>query len=378
MIYLDYSATTPVNREVLESFYKVSIDYPANANSLHKLGRESFHLMEAATNQVANLLGVLKEEVIFTSGATESNNLAILGTVLKYKSRGKHILTTKLEHSSILDTMDYLKNNGFEIEYLNILENGMVDLEDLKRKVRNDTVLVSINHVNSEIGLRQDVNKIGEILQKYPKVIFHVDGTQAIGKIKVNLDNIDLYSFSAHKIYGLKGVGCLIKKKHIELEPIIHGGKSQTIYRSGTPCVALYASLAKALKLALENLDNKYEYVLKLNQKLKKNLETMKGIYINSNENSIPHILNISILGIKPETLMHSLAEEDIYISTKTACSYDNSMSESVYEFTKNKEKAKTSVRISLSYLTVDKEIDIFLKVLEKQIEELRLKKGEY
>ena len=376
MIYLDYSATTPVEKQVLDSFNKVSLEYIGNANSLHKLGRESYHLMEASVKQIADLLKVNKDEVIFTSGASESNNLAIVGSVLKYKNRGKHILTTKLEHSSVLDTLKFLEKNGFEIEYINILDNGKIDINDLKNKIRDDTVLVSINQVNSEIGIIQDVNIIGKFLKKYPKIIFHVDGTQAIGKINVNLDSIDLYSFSGHKIYGLKGIGCLIKKKNIELEPIIHGGKSQTIYRSGTPVLPLYVSLAKALKLSLNDLDNKYDYVLKLNNKLKNNLETIKEIHINSNSNSIPHILNFSIKGIKPETLINSLSEEDIYISTKTACS-NSDISDSVLELTKDENLAKSSVRVSISHLTTEEEIDKFFNVLKNKIEELSIKKGE-
>ena len=376
MIYLDYSATTPVEKQVLDSFNKVSLEYIGNANSLHKLGRESYHLMEASVKQIADLLKVNKDEVIFTSGASESNNLAIVGSVLKYKNRGKHILTTKLEHSSVLDTLKFLENYDFEIEYINILDNGKIDINDLKNKIRNDTVLVSINQVNSEIGIIQDVNEIGEFLKQYPKIIFHVDGTQAIGKIKVNLDSIDLYSFSGHKIYGLKGIGCLIKKKNIELEPIIHGGKSQTIYRSGTPVLPLYVSLAKALKLSLNDLDNKYDYVLKLNNKLKNNLDTIKEIHINSNTNSIPHILNFSIKGIKPETLINSLSEEDIYISTKTACS-NSDISDSVLELTKDENLAKSSVRVSISHLTTEEEIDKFFYVLKNKIKELSIKKGE-
>jgi len=377
MVYLDYSATTPVNKEVLNSFNKVCLEYLGNANSLHKLGRESFHLMEASTKQIANLLNVDISEVLFTSGASEANNLAIMGSVLKYKNRGNHILTTKLEHSSVSKTMDYLKMNGYEIEYINILENGLIDLKDLENKIKDTTILVSINHVNSEIGIIQDINKIGLLLKKYPKIIFHSDGTQAIGKISVNLDNIDLYSFSGHKIYGIPGVGCLIKKKSLELIPIIHGGKSQNIYRSGTPTVALYASLAKALKLALNDLDNKYDYVLKLNKILKKNLETIDQIHINSNNFCVPHILNISIDGIKPETIMHALAQNDIYISTKTACSYDDSLSESVLALTNNKKLASTSIRISLSYLTTLEDINYFVEILKKKITELTFKKGE-
>ena len=377
MVYLDYSATTPVNEEVLKSFNKVVLEYPGNANSLHKLGMKSKGLMEASVKQIANLLDVRPEEVIFTSGASEANNLAILGYLLKHKSRGNHIITTKLEHSSVSDTMLFLEKQGYSISYVNILENGKIDINDLKNKITNATSLVSISHVNSEIGIIQEVNEIGKLLKNYPKIAFHVDGTQAIGKIKVNLDNIDLYSFSSHKIYGLNGVGCLIKKNHLELEPIIHGGKSQTIYRSGTPTIALYASFAKALKLVLENFDDKYNHVLALNKKIRENLETMNEVNINSNIECIPHILNISIKDIKPETMLHALAENNIYISTKTACAYDSSLSESVYEFLKDKNLASHSIRISLSYLTTNSEIDYFLKVFKEKIKELSFMKGE-
>ena len=377
MVYLDYSATTPVNPEVLKSFNKVVEEYPGNANSLHKLGMKSKGLMEASVRQIATLLGVREDEVIFTSGASEANNLALEGVCLKYKNRGKHIITTKLEHSSVLDTVSFLEKEGYVVDYVNILENGKIDLSDLENKIKEDTFLVSINHVNSEIGIIQDVNMIGELLKKYPKIIFHVDGTQAIGKIKVDLSNIDLYSFSSHKIYGLNGVGCLIKKRNIELEPIIHGGKSQSIYRSGTPTHAMYASFAKALKLVLNDFDIKYNHVLNLNKRIREDLETIDNVHINSCKECVPHILNISILGIKPETMLHALAESDIYISTKTACSIDNSMSLSVFELTKDKDLAKTSIRISLSYLTTFEEIEYFLKVFKEKIVELSFMKGE-
>ena len=377
MVYLDYSATTPVNKEVLDSFNKVVIEYPGNANSIHKLGSKSWHLLEAATKQVASLMGVNSDEVIFTSGASEANNLAILGVINKYKNRGKHILTTKLEHSSILETLKYLEKEGYKIEYLKLDENGQVDINDLKSKLNDETVLVSLAQVSSEVGIIQDINKIGQVLKDYPRVIFHVDGTQAVGKIPVKLDNVDLYSFSSHKIYGLNGVGALIKKRHIELEPLIHGGKSQTIYRSGTPTHALCASFAKALKLVLENRNDKYNHVLKLNQKLKESLETMNDVIINSNNYSVPHIVNISIKDIKPETMLHALEEKDIYISTKTACSKDSSMSLGVYELTKDKEIASSSIRISLSYLTTSDEVDYFLEVFKTKLKELRFRKGE-
>lgn len=377
MVYLDYSATTLVNDDVLKTFTKVSKEFPGNANSLHDLGLKSRDLMKSSVKQIADLLNVLEDEIILTSGASEANNLALKGIAFKYKNRGKHIISTKLEHSSVLNTLDYLKTLGYEIDYLEILPDGKIDLNDLKKKIRDDTILVSISQVNSEIGIIQDIDLIGKLLKEYKKVIFHVDGTQAVGKIKVNLASVDLYSFSGHKIYGLDGVGCLIKKRGIELTPLIHGGKSQTIYRSGTPCVALYASLAKALRLVLTDFKGKYNHVKELNEYLKDKLQEIDGVMINSNNNCVYHIVNLSVLEIKPETMLHALASKDIYISTKTACSDDASLSLSVLEFTKNKDLARSSIRISLSYLTTKEEIDYFLNVFKEKVNELRFKKGE-
>lgn len=376
MIYLDYSATTPVNKEVLESFNKVCINYVGNPNSLHKLGNDSHKLMDAATKQISELLGVKSNEIIFTSGASESNNLAIFGVLNQYTSRGKHIVTTKLEHSSILAGMNYLKQNGYKVDYVKVNDDGKIDMDDLKRLVTNDTVLVTIGEVNSEIGIIQNVNEIGEYLKNFPRCIFHVDGTQAVGKKKVDLTNIDLYSFSAHKIYGLKGVGCLVKKQGIELTPLIHGGKSQTIYRSGTPSLALMVSLAKALKLALENFDEKTNYVKILKTKLIDGIKDINGLTVNSNENCVPHIVNFSINNVKPETLLHALEEKEIYVSTKTACSSNEGISLSVYTLTKNEDLAKSSLRVSLSYLTTNEEIDIFIKTLKEKVEELQSIRG--
>lgn len=376
MIYLDYSATTPVNKEVLESFNKVCMNYVGNPNSLHKLGNDSHKLMDAATKQISELLGVKSNEIIFTSGASESNNLAIFGVINQYTSRGKHIITTKLEHSSILAGMNYLKQNGYKVDYVKVNDDGKIDMDDLKRLVTNETILVSISEVNSEIGLIQNVNEIGEYLKNFPRCIFHVDGTQAVGKKKVDLTNIDLYSFSGHKIYGLKGVGCLVKKQGIELTPLIHGGKSQTIYRSGTPSLALMVSLAKALKLALTNFDEKTNYVKNLKTKLIDGIKNINGLTINSNENCVPHIVNFSIKGVKPETLLHALEEKEIYVSTKTACSSNEGISLSVYTLTKNEDLAKSSLRVSLSYLTTDEEIDIFIKTLKEKVEELQSIRG--
>ena len=370
MVYLDYSATTPVDKRVLESFDKTCLEYIGNPNSLHKEGVKAKRLMDAATSQVANLLNVKESEVIFTSGASEANNLAIWGVC--GKSSGKTIITTKLEHSSILSSVNYLKQNGYTIKYVKVDQNGQVDIDNLKELIDNDTILVSICEVNSEIGIIQDVQKIGDVLKNYPRVIFHVDGTQAVGKKHLNLENVDLYSFSAHKIYGLKGVGCLIKKENIELIPLIHGGKSQTVYRAGTPPLALIVSCAKALRLVMNDLDNNIQYVTELNKKLKEGLAKIDGVSLNSNDFCVPQIVNVSVKGVKPETLLHALEEDEIYISTKTACSSAAGISLSVYTLTQDEERAKSSIRISLSYLTKSSEIDYFLEKFQEKIEKLR------
>ena len=372
MVYLDYSATTPPDKRVLESFDRTALEYIGNPNSLHSLGVKSKELMDAATEQVANLLNVSADEVIFTSGASESNNLALMGVVNRYSNRGKTIITTKLEHSSILSSVNYLKQKGYIIKYVKVNDDGKIDINSLKELIDDDTILVSICEVNSEIGIIQDVNTIGEILKEYPRIIFHVDGTQAVGKKHVNLENIDLYSFSAHKIYGLKGIGCLIKKSNIELDPIIHGGKSQTIYRAGTPPLPLIVSLAKALKIILSDIDYNIDYVNKLNKKLKNNLKNIEGVTINSNDDCLGNIINISVRDVKPETLLHALEEDEIYISTKTACSSADSISLGVYTLTNDEKLASSSIRISLSHLTKENEIDYFLDKLKVDIEKIR------
>jgi len=371
MIYLDYSATTPVNKDVLESFNKVCLNYIGNPNSLHKLGVEANNIINDATNQIAKLLNIKPSEIIYTSGSSESNNLAIKGIALKYKNRGNHIITTSLEHSSINGPLNYLKNNGYEVDFVKLDKNGQVDLDHLKELIKDTTILVSINSVNSEIGLTQPIEEIGKILKEYPKIFFHVDMTQSIGKINIPLDNVDLMSFSAHKIYGLKGIGCLIKKEKINLEPLIHGGKSTTIYRSGTPAVGLICSISKALRLSLDNLQEKYKHVKELNNYLKEKLQKYENVYINSNEISVPFVLNISVIGIKPETLLHALEEDEIYISTQSACSSNTTVSKAVLNLTKDEKRASSSVRVSISHLTTKEEIDKLLISFDKIYERL-------
>lgn len=374
MIYLDYSATTPPDKKVLEVFEKVSLEYYANSNSLHKLGIKSKELEEYATKKIAKILNVKKTEIIYTSGASESNNQALKGICLKYKNRGNHIITTMLEHSSVLNTIYYLQEQGFIVDYVKIKDDGQVDMEHLKSLINNNTILVSICAVDSELGIKQPIEKISKIVNDYPKCCFHVDYTQALGKIKVDLSLVDLASFSAHKIYGLKGIGILFKKENISIEPLIHGGKSTTNYRSGTPALPLIVSMMKAMELITPNIEKNYNKILEINNIIQNKLQKYPNIHINSTQNSIPHVINFSIKGIKPETFLHALDSYDVFISTKSACAKTNSMSTSVYAVTKNREYANESLRISISYLTTKEEIERFLEAFDTCYHKLLLK----
>ena len=371
MTYFDYSATTPVNSEVLDSFVKATNMYVGNPNSLHKLGVDSKHLIDSATKQIEELLNIKDKEVIYTSGSSESNNLAIMGIAMKYSNRGKHIITTHLEHSSINEPLNYLSTLGYEISYVKLDNNGLVDLNELEKLIRDDTILVTITAVNSEVGVRQPVEMIGKIIARYSKCYFHVDATQCIGKDHIDLSNVDLVSLTAHKIYGLKGIGILLRNKKIELEPIIRGGKSTSIYRSGTPSLPLIVSISKALRLALQDMDKNIQYVKSINFDLRNYFKEYDKVRINSNDYSVPYILNISVLGVKPESLLHALEKHDIYVSTKSACSSNNDESEAVYNITGNHEQAASSIRISLSHLTTIDDIDNLKKAFKACYEEL-------
>jgi len=364
MIYLDYAANTPVNEQVLDIFCDVTKKYIANANSSHRLGGEAKALLDNSTLKIKELLDVRDFEVIFTSGATESNNLAIKGVAEKYKKYGKHIITTYLEHSSVNGAIAALQMQGFEVDYVGIDKNGLVNLEELKELMRKDTILVSICYVDSEIGICQQIDKIGEIISNYPNCIFHTDATQAVGKIPI-IPNAHLISFAPHKFYGLNGCGVLLKKESLMLEPQIHGGISTTPYRSGTPPIALIAATAKALELAMADIKNKYEYVNGLNNKLRAFFEKNPKIRINSTSNSVPFILNISISGVKTAQILSELEKREIYLSSKSACCAPNTISRPVYALTKDKKAALSTIRISLSHLTTREEIDAFIANFE-------------
>ena len=374
MIYLDYCATTPVDKRVLNTFSKVCLEYPGNSNSLHKLGIESKELEDYATKKIDQLLKLDNMDIIYTSGASESNNHILKGICSKYKNRGNHIISTYLEHSSITSTLDYLAKEGFIIDYVKIKDDGTVDLEHLKELITTNTILVSIAAVDSELGIIQPIKEISNIIKEYPKCFFHSDCTQALGKIDIDFNCLDFASVSMHKIFGMKGIGLLLKKKSIIIDNLIHGGKSTTNYRSGTPALPLIVSSMKAIDLIIPNIKTNYEYITELNKLIITELSNYKGIHINSTNNSISHVINFSLTNVKPETFIHALDNYEIYVSTKSACSNTNSISNSVYSVTKNREYASTSIRISLSHLTTKEEITKFLNIFNTCYKNLTLK----
>lgn len=303
-IYLDYAANTPVDKQVLDVFNENTLKYFANPNSTHNLGKEANKKIEETTKNIMELLHKntkLDEdtEIIYTSGSSESNNLAIKGIAQTYKENGKHIISTFLEHSSVSSPLTYLKEQGYEIDIVNIKNDGTIDLEHLKSLLRNDTILVSVCYVDSKVGTVQPIQEIANILKDYPNCFLHVDSTQAIGKINVDFSGVDLISFAPHKFNGLNGFGALLKKKDIVLEPLINGGASTSLYRSGTPVIGQICALEKSLELIFANFAERYKYVSKLNQTLRDELSKYKDVSINTISNENPFILNISVNGTK-------------------------------------------------------------------------------
>ncbi len=370
MIYLDYSATTPVDIDVFDTLSKVTKNYIGNPNSMHSLGQKSMELLESATKQIADIFGVSSNEIVYTGGSTESNNMAIIGAALANHKKGKHIIVSKLEHPSIYVICDYLKSIGFEISYVKNDSDGLIDFDDLKKLVREDTILVSISAVNSEIGIRQPLKMIRQIIKKENiGTVFHSDMTQAIGKVSVNMRDTDLASVSGQKIFGPKGIGFLYKSSMIKLTPLLYGSTKENI-NPGTPPLPLIAALSKAVRLANENLEKKERFVTLLNEKIVNTLSKYPNILFNKTKYSIPHILNISIMDVMPEVMVHALANHEIYVSSNTACS-SGEVSNAVLAVYNDLNRAKHTIRISLSHVTTTEEINRFLEVFKEEYEKL-------
>ena len=341
MTYLDYSATTKIDEDVLKVVEK---------DLFTKISEKD---LEPYKKEIQNILNT-DLEVIITSGSSESNNMALKGICENSKKRT--ILTTKLEQSSVNETLNYLKEKGFKVVYLP-LTNGIIDLKELENLITEDISLITVSSVNSETGALQPVNNIGKIAKKH-NIPFHCDMTQNIGKLNIPFENIDLVSFSAHKFYGPKGIGILLKNKSLKIEKLVYGKRNYNL--------GLIKGLIKALKIAQDHIEENYKKVEDLNHYLNNKLKSLPGIIINQSKDYIPHILNISVTGYKPETFLHYLELNDIYISTKSACSTSNSYSEAVYAITNDKKRAETSVRISISAKTTKEELDKLISVIER------------
>ena len=370
MIYLDYAANTPVEKDVLKDYVSATTKYIANPNSLHPLGIEAKEAIDESSNIISKYFDIREESIIYTSGSSESNNLVIKGVAEMNKNKGKHIIISAIEHSSVIAPCNYLASKGFEVSVIPILKNGQIDLDELKNTIRDDTILVSICYVDSELGTIQPISEIAHIVKEYPNALFHTDATQAIGKIKVNFKNVDFVTFAPHKFYGLNGIGVLLNINNNKLMPLIHGGKSTTIYRSGTPNVASVIALKKAIILALDNLDFRYDYVSGLNSFLRNELSIFSKVHINSPKNSIPNTLNFSLVDMNAKKFVKKLADNGIYLSTTSACSLGSTPSKSVFAITDDLELAKNSIRVSLSHLTNMDELKEFIKVFKKIYDE--------
>lgn len=374
MIYFDYTANTPASDTAINALITAEKTYIGNPNSNHQAGLSAGKCIQKSTEQIANLLCIQPEEIIYTSGATESNNLAVKGLAESNVHTGKHIISTALEHTSVSASLSYLQQKGWEIDLCPIDRNGVIDLEELEDLLRKDTALVSISSVDSELGIRQPVEKVQQLVRKYPECRLHIDATQAVGKIPVDFSIGDTISFTAHKFYGLNGTGALIRKKGVALTPQMSGGKSTTIYRSGTPATGLIASLCASLEEALLNEVERYQYVASLNQILRNELKRIPGIDINSPIDAIPHILNIGIHGLNGSQMQKLLDEKGICVSVKSACSVDALPSKAVMALTKNRKRAHESFRISLSHLTNEDEIKALIQAIREITEERGIK----
>ncbi|HAF55131.1 MAG TPA: IscS subfamily cysteine desulfurase [Thauera sp.] len=375
-IYLDYSATTPVDPRVAQKMIPWLTEHFGNpASRSHAYGWEAEAAVEEAREQVAALVNADPKEIIWTSGATESNNLAIKGAAHFYQGKGKHIITVKTEHKAVLDTVRELEREGFEATYLDVQENGLIDLEVLKAAIRPDTIVVSVMFVNNEIGVIQPIAEIGELCRE-KGIVFHVDAAQATGKVEIDLDKlkVDLMSFCAHKTYGPKGIGALYvrRKPRVRLEAQMHGGGHERGLRSGTLATHQIVGMGESFRIAREEMAAENARVKKLRDKLLAGLTDIEATFVNGDlEHRVPHNLNISFAYVEGESLI--MAIKDIAVSSGSACtSASLEPSYVLRALGRNDELAHSSIRFTIGRFTTEEEIDYTIDLLHKKIGKLR------
>ena len=374
IIYLDNAATAKVDPEVLDSYNQITLKYFANPSSIHSLGQEASRLLDKSREQILNVLKLTHHEVIFTSGATEANNLAIKGYCFANRSRGNHIITSASEHPSVLNSVLELKDFGYEVTVLPVNEKGAVEVKTLKAAIKDNTILVSLMMVNNETGAINPIKEIGEYLKKFPKIAFHVDMVQAMGKLPLDLDNIDMFSIAGHKIHGLLGSGLLVKEKKIILKAINNGGGQENNLRSGTNTLALSASLAKAIRLAISNQAKDYEHVKILSKRLLDYLKDNQDKYrINSFFEENPYIVNFSLRNHKASVVVEALSNRGIMVSSLSAChAKHEDYSAVVYAMTNDLNIAHNTIRVSFGKDNTLEEVEALIKNLESIIKEIK------
>lgn len=370
MIYLDNCATTKPYDEVLKTFVEVNNNYYGNPASINKYGKTVNKLLNAARTQVADILGVESDTIYFTSCATESNNIALLGSVEHKKDFGNRIIVSRIEHPSVLETFRELEHRGFILDYVNVDENGFIDLEHLKSLLTKETILVSVMHVNNIFGAIQPIEGIVEILKEYPKIHFHVDGVQGVLKEKIDLTMIDSYSISAHKFHGLKGIGVLYLKSRRTTHNITFGGGQENGLRSGTVNVPGAVSLAKAMRLTQEKVNDVKEKHYEYKKLIVDELSAIEHVIINSplQNDFVDSIINISLPKIKGEAIINALNERGIMVSTTSACSSRTfHLNEALYARGLSRENIEGSIRVSFSYETKLEEVKKFIEVFKDE-----------
>lgn len=379
MIYFDNSATTQVDDQVLATYNKVSQDIWGNPSSLHAWGEQAFNLLEQSRKQIATLMQVFPDEIYFTSGGSEGDNWAIKGTAMEKRPYGKHLITSSVEHPAVLNTMAHLERLGFEVTYLPVDKNGRVSANDLEKAIRKDTILVSIMAINNEIGTIEPIDQIAQVLEKYPKIHFHVDAVQAIGKGVAQLLNnsrIDLMTFSGHKFHAPRGVGFMYKKRGRMIQPLIDGGGQEKGLRGGTENLPAIAGMAKALRLLLDNEDQKVKKQRQIKDKIYNHIKQFDKVHLFSKDDNsfAPHILCLTIDGVRGETIVHAFENYGIYISTTSACSSKKGMIAGTLDAMKVPEKIATSaVRISLDEHNTMAQADEFIRVFDQLYEKFKM-----
>ena len=375
-VYLDYAATTPVDKRVAEKMIPYLTETFGNpASNSHAFGWTAEEAVEKARADIAALINADPKEIIFTSGATESDNLAIKGAANFYKTKGKHLITVKTEHKAVLDTMRELERQGFEVTYLGVQENGLIDLEELKAAIRDDTILISVMWVNNEIGVVQDIPAIGEICRER-KIIFHVDAAQACGKVPVDVEaaKVDLLSMSGHKVYGPKGIGALYvrRKPRVRLEAQMHGGGHERGFRSGTLPTHQIVGMGEAFRIAKEELEQDMAHYLKLRDIFLKGIEGIEEVYINGDlEHRAPNNLNVSFNFVEGESLI--MAVKELAVSSGSACtSASLEPSYVLRALGRNDELAHSSLRITFGRMTTEEEVQFAAELIKSKIGKLR------